>query len=248
MDGAQVAAGSGFVSHLLTPTLYPIERVPSWLPTTLADKSIAIVSDGSTLSGSFSMTVPVPPEIPAGTYALLMDVLVPPELQVVTHEVGKLFPGGALHHPMLAKGGIVTIGSPQTPKLAPALLVDSPSQGQRGVIANEDRGRYDLANRNVMQSTRFVIAPRDLGTGDLIAYRLEPFFPLVSVADRDLPEVPPFQLDLPGGSLTIALITPAGEQRNLGTHPILQVRTGHATTSMGRQVNDGGTIPAACFN
>ena len=243
-----MAAGASFVSHLLTPTGLSIERMPG--PSlSLGFDNIRLTRYGDTLSGPFSMSAELPPGLPQGTYRLFLTIDLPPGLEDVGHTLGEFNsqgPSALLHHrgPTV---GIVTIGAPQAPRLSAALLIDNPSQGQRGAIANEDRSRFALAARIVTQSDRLVIEPQDLGTGELIRYRLEPFFPLVSLADRNLPDEPPIPFDLPGGELTVNVVTPAGETQNLGTHEILQVRIGHAATSIGGLINDGGGNPGSVF-
>jgi len=127
------------------------------------------------------------------------------------------------------------------------LLTDSPSQGQRGTVARADAGRLAFANRIVSPGPRLVVAPRDLGSGELIDYRLEPFLPLISLADRFLPEEPAIPFDLPGGELSVTVITPSGRSEELGTHPLLQARTGHAASSTGNAVNAGGGHPGAVY-
>ena len=246
-NGAQVAAGSSFVSHLLTSNGLPIERRPGPPPPEGAFSVFPVAHDGETFTGTFSLTAVVPSGLPVGTYRLVIDLGFPPELQQVLlrNEMIRL-PLTLLHHEG-ATAGILTVGSPEPPKLSPVLLVETPSQGQRGAIANEDRGRFELADRIVTQSDRYVIEPRDLGTGNLISYRLEPFFPFVSQADRGLPDKPPIPFDLPGGTLAVTMITPSGETKNLGTHPILQVRTGQASTSLGQVLTPGGGNPGSVF-
>ena len=124
------------------------------------------------------------------------------------------------------------------------LLVDSPNQGVRGTIATEERGRYGVANRIATQLDGFVVEPSDRGTGRLIPYRLEPFFPFLSLGDRFQPDAPLVPLDLPGGSLKVTVHTPSGEIDELGTHPILQTRTGHPAARTGGEVNAGGGNPS----
>ena len=50
-------------------------------------------------------------------------------------------------------------------------------------------------------------------------------------------------LDMPGGSLTVTVHTPSGAIDELGTHPILQTRTGEAATQRGGELNLGSGHP-----
>ena len=123
------------------------------------------------------------------------------------------------------------------------IIVDSISQGSRGVVPNEDVGRYDFSTRVAFQSQDYVVEPRDPGAGQPISYRLEPFFPFLSLAERDLPIPPLVPLDLPGGELSITVDTPSGNTENLGSSQILQARTGMQATSKGFVLNNGGGNP-----
>ena len=126
------------------------------------------------------------------------------------------------------------------------LLTDSPSQGQRGTVAREDAPHIAFAN-HIATAGRFVIPPRELGSGDLIAYRLEPFLPLVSLGDRLLPQEPAIPFDLPGGSLTVTIFAPDGRRKVLGPHTIQQARTGQASSSRGVLLDEGGPTPGSVY-
>ena len=104
-----------------------------------------------------------------------------------------------------------------------------------------------FANRIATAGERLVIPPRDLGSGELIEYRLEPFLPFVTLANRNLPEEPTIQFDLPGGSLAVTVIAPSGRSEALGTHTIQQARTGQASSSGGILFDDGGGNPSGVY-
>jgi len=245
--GNQVSAGSDFVSTLLTPSGLPIERRLSGREVTLASSFGDLERVGDLLTGSFDTSGAIPAGVPDGTYRLFVLFHLDSEFDALGFESPES--GTALIQPAAGAiaAGVITVGDPAPARLAPMLLTDSPSQGQRGTVARADRGRLAFANRNVSPGGRLVIAPRDLGNGELIDYRLEPFLPLVSLADRFLPEEPAIPFDLPGGNLRVTVITPSGRNDELGTHPVLQARTGHASSSTGNSINAGGGHPGAVY-
>ena len=126
------------------------------------------------------------------------------------------------------------------------LLTDSPSQGQRGTVARGDAQSIAFAN-HIATPGRFVIPPSDVGSGDMITYRLEPFLPFVSLGDRLLPQEPAIPFDLPGGSLTVTVFAPDGRRKVLGTHTIQQARTGQASSSRGVLLDEGGPNPGSVY-
>ena len=241
VDGRQVAAGTNFVSGLLTPTGLPIERTLGPGFTDIHSFLLELQDQSGTLVAPFETTLSLPTSLPRGTHRLYLWVssrrpLTPWRKETNTRSDNLLSHEG----PTVT---LFSVGTPGAPRLSPALLLDSPNQGVRGTIAMEERGRYEFANRIASQLEDFIVEPSDRATGELIPYRLEPFLPLVSFADRFMPDAPLVALDLPGGSLTVSVHTPSGEIDELGSHPILQTRTGHAAQRDGRVLTLGGGNP-----
>ena len=111
------------------------------------------------------------------------------------------------------------VGASATPRLPATLLNEAPSWGSagiRGVVADEDVGRFALGSRRSAEAP-FVASPTDPLSGQSVHYTLEPYLPTVGYTGfaASLPE-PLFGL---GGSnpgrLTIKLTTPDGATRNL---------------------------------
>jgi len=246
--GGQVAAGSDFISRLLTPTGLPIERTKGHGFSDIHEFELSLQDQGGALVASFDTTLSLPPSLPPGTHRLFLWISggregsLDPELERLR------FQPSSRSDRLLGAGGatvaLFSVGTPGAPRLSPMLLVDSPNQGVRGTIATEERGRYEFAARVVTQLDGFVVEPRDRATGQLIPYRLEPFFPFLSFGDRFLPDAPLVPLDLPGGSLKVTVHTPSGAIDELGTHPILQTRTGHPAARRGGDLNNGGGNPS----
>lgn len=245
--GNQVGAGTDYISHLLTPTGLPIERSLRGGQGLGPLQITALERVGNLLTGSLDATsAAIPAGLPDGTYLLYVGFGLPPEfsaLALPTQDSATALTqptGGAV------AAAIVTVGDPAPPRLALMLLTNSPSQAQRGTVARADAQRIAFANR-IATPGRLVIPPLDLGSGVQIVYRLEPFLPLVSLGDRRLPQEPTIPFDLPGGSLTVTVITPSGRNEVLGTHTIQQARTGQASSRRGILFDQGGGNPASVY-
>ncbi|MDP7339709.1 MAG: hypothetical protein QF786_10370 [Vicinamibacterales bacterium] len=244
--GNELGAGTNFISALLTSSGLPIERSIRG-GVTLVNFSITASRDDDLLTGSFDAIAAIPAGLPDGTYRLYVVFHLGPEFNALGFEV----PQSAISLTQPTEGAVtaavVTVGEPAPPRLAAMLLTDSPSQGQRGTVAREDAARIGFANRIAAPGQRLIIPPRDLGSSDLIAYRLEPFLPFVSLADRNLPQEPAIPFDLPGGSLTVTVTTPGGRSEELGTLTIRQARTGHGASSTGNVLDSGGGNPGSVY-
>ncbi len=230
-QGVQTAASSNFVSSLLTPTGLPIERNRSSLFDTLQVLGITLVAEDGALAGPIDTSVLISDSLPSGTYRLYAWLPGNPDLD----SLGTMLEQGPniLIGHRGATVALITVGSPDSPRLSPMLLVDNPNQGTRGAIALEDKGSYEFTNRVATQSGVFVVEPRDRANGQPITYRLEPFFPFLSMADRNLPSAPVVPLNVPGGELTVTVTTPSGSVEALGSLPILQTKTGQRSTAEG---------------
>ena len=239
-DGRQTTGNSEFLSRLLTPTGLPIELIRGAGLARIQEIPLELVRQGLVFVSPFDTTLTLHQALPPGIYRLFVRIT-------------RLDPVGGLGNAPPQRGldldlegatlGVLTVGSPQDPRLSPMLLADTASQGSRGVIAEQERGLYDLADRIAIQSDVFVVQPRIPGNGQPVSYRLEPFFPFLSVGFRNLAQAPMVPLALPGGSLTVSVQTPSGKTDDLGTAPILQARTGERPLSDGRRTTDGGRNP-----
>lgn len=113
------------------------------------------------------------------------------------------------------------VGTDATPRLPATLINEAPSWGSagiRGVVANEDVGRFALGSRRSAEAS-FIASPTDPLSGQDVHYTLEPYLPTVGYTGfaAPLPE-PLFTLDPtdPGG-VSIDLTTPDGETTNLAS-------------------------------
>ena len=193
--GGQVAAGSDFISRILTPTGLPIERTNAYGFSVIHEFELSLQGQGGALVASFDTTLSLPPSLPTGTHRLYLWVSGLNRMGIVDPELERLrFQPSMSPHRLLGSGwatvALFAVGTPGAPRLSPMLLVDSPNQGVRGTIAMEERGLYELADRVATQHDGFVVEPSDRATGQLISYRLEPFFPSFRWATAFCPTPP----------------------------------------------------------
>ncbi len=92
------------------------------------------------------------------------------------------------------------------------LLGQYNSNGYRGVVADEDRHHFALSDRNIIVDD--VVLPRYGGSGERLAYSLEPLFPADGIDPRcALP------WNWEKGELTVSVTGPDGRTVDLGTAP-----------------------------
>jgi len=233
MDGNPAFAQSALSSTLLTPTGLPIERGAApvgpiqelvvSLTKTLADRAEGVVD----------LTLALPSDLTGGYYrpyvrlsftGVTPEPLVP-RVAVPIDSIGMMPPNRAggpigMYLPM------IRVGFPQAPHLPWQLLVDTPSNGTRGVAAREDVATSGIASRVLTQSEKYIVPRLDPGTGNPRTYRLEPFVPIVSVGDRgSVPNPPRIPFRFPSGGLTVRIERPNGVTDQLGPAPFVQSRS-----------------------
>ena len=100
---------------------------------------------------------------------------------------------------------IIKVGSPTPLRLDWVLLLDTLSNGSRGVVALEDTDHFGIAQRILTSSETFVI-PRLGATGQPLTYRLEPFIPRGLANNSSWrPPNPPVFLPISLRSLTVTI-------------------------------------------
>ena len=170
------------------------------------------------------MTLSLPSDLPAGYYRPFLGFYSPdmpgenpPDRSVTFSDV--------VSSPHEAHLPIIRVGNPAPPRLNWPLLLDTLSNGSRGVLAVEDADRFGTAQRILIPSETFVI-PR-LGTTDSpLTYRLEPFVPSVGLGNGfGMPIPPRIPFQFPSGSLTVRIRRPDGRETVLGPAPFVQSRS-----------------------
>jgi hypothetical protein len=238
-EGHPLAAENYFMSTMLTPSGFPIQRRER--PSQGSDVLIAVdrfqFLDGNTIEGDFTGTGKLPEDLLPGIYRptiFLNFTGVPTSTEGLAANV-------TYHtfHPNEAPLPPITVGDVEPPHLIWRLLTDDFVQGTRGTGAREDESIFNLASQIVTQGATYYIPLEDVHTGQPITYRLEPFLPMISFTDRRLPTPPLLPFDLPGGELCVMILEPDNNTRELGCEAFAQSFNRTKTTRLGNDLNSG---------
>ena len=236
-------ASSSSASTLLTPTGLPIERQGQWWATGFGQyRETPLVKTASTQAeAEVDLTLTLPSNLPAGYYRPFLNFDFPdmprenpPSRPFVDNFVQD---SGTLILP------IITVGNPAPPRLDYVLLLDTLSNGSRGVVAEEDADRFGIAQRILTTSDTFVIPRLGAASGQPLTYRLEPFAPTVSLMNgsgNQPPNVPRVPFRFPSGSLTVTIRHPNGIGTVLGPAPFVQSRLKSLVDDEGVLLDHGG--------
>ena len=249
-DGSESLRRSTLASTFVTPTGLPIERAPQHSDAGLnVYRQVPLVKTASTQAeAAVNLTLALPPDLPAGYYRPFLNFWFPempaedPPSRSVTrkiHDSGRgLFSEAHL--------SIIRVGNPTPPHLDWVLLLDTLSNGSRGVVTVEDADRFGVAQRILTSSETFVIPRLSAASGQPLTYRLEPFVPTVGLGERDIPSPPRIPFQFPSGSLTVTIRQPGGGERVLGPAPFVQFRLKSLADEEGALLDaDGGHITDA---
>ena len=235
----QFVAGTTF----LTPTGLPIERMGLHWRTNLTQyREVPLVKTTATRAEvEVDLALTLPPDLPAGHYR--------PFLNFYSPDLSREDPLGQPLIELLGRSPdvlvlpIVTVGNPTPPRLDWMLLLDTLSNGSRGVVAVEDAERFAIAQRILTQSETFVIPRLDAASSQPLTYRLEPFVPTVSIdksSDGNPPNPPRIPFQFPSGSLTVTIRHPDGTETVLGPAPFVQSRSKSLVDEEGHILSGGG--------
>ena len=229
------------MSTLLTPTGLGIEggvqgavttrygypfRTPVDEYQTVALSSATPSSEGPIVR--FSVAPRLPSDLPPGIYRLRLDLGVKTGTRILNLNgfgfAARPFSDQAgticyfYSPPIPASGkdvaGHAVDGASIQPRIAWALLGGYNSNGYAGVVADEDRGRFALSGRSIIQDE--VILPLVKDDGTRLAYSLEPTFS----ADAIDPWVN-IPWNWTKGELTVDVTGPDGVTLHLGTKPFV---------------------------
>ena len=204
---------------------------------------IPLVKSASTRAeAEVDLTLALPADLPAGYYRPFlvfhfpeMPAENPPSRSVIEpiHFSGR----GSFNEARLP---IILVGSPAPPHLYWAFLLDTLSNGSRGVVAVEDADRFGVAQRILTSSETFVIPRLSAAAGQSLTYRLEPFVPTVGLGNRNIPSPPRIPFRFPSGSLTVRILQPDGTKKVLGPAPFVQSRLKSLVDENGNLLAAGG--------
>ena len=215
--GAQAAVTTRFGGFFRTP-FDQFVRLP------LAS---AVRSDGL-LRVTFNVEQKLPADLPPGVYRLRLDY----GFTVGTRNYslqGKTFAArqsavqgraieSHLYSPPIPASGKDATGrdvfGPGIQRRLPWVLLNSyNSNGYRGVVAEEDKHRFNLASRNLIQDD--VILPLYDAAGRVISYSLEPQFPTDTIEIRS--NIP---WDV-AGAMNVHVRAPDGKETHIGVIPFI---------------------------
>ncbi|MEM7800062.1 MAG: hypothetical protein AAF633_12795, partial [Chloroflexota bacterium] len=249
-NGIQTPIVNSVGSSRLTPSRFPIlDKSPAEVHLPTADFNLSpwrFVSEGVLAADYLLVSEPIPNDIPQGTYLpkIGIGMVNSPQFEdagwlaaSVYREAGLFFNEGGL--PLVSYQD-ENRESDQTPeRLMWHLLINDVQQGTRGVTALEDRDHFQFTSYIASQGARYILAPRELESGELISYRLEPFLPLISWTDRLQSSPPIIPFELPGGSLSVTVQMPDGMIQDLGSEAFTQSFLQSQTTPYGEDLNGG---------
>lgn len=236
-DGWMRSSSDERMSTLLTPTGLPIEGGIQGAVTkrfgydwrTPVDElvTIPLTAAQKTPSGyavEFSVKTRLPADLPPGIYRLRLDYGVTANKKLINLNCegfsrrpffkGQPTESHVYLQPVRASGthasGKVIDASKIQPRMPWVILAEYNSNGYRGVIAQEDRSRFALSQRNLIHD-EVVIPLYDEADKTKLAYNLEPQFPMDTIEARS--NIP---WDFTKGELSIQVIGPDGKTTDLG--------------------------------
>jgi len=234
-NGRQVGGAKNFTTSIFTSTDLPIESKSfSKQSFSLGTAEILWRYEGDFWVSDFSATLTVPEGSSVGLYQLKADLKGVKELPRRTDQ-------NILHRSFLqeASFGTFTVGMPSPMRLTSTLLADELSEGSRGgVVAREDKGFFDISHRAGVRHQPVI--PRLDNYGQYWKYRLEPYLPMLGVAERTPPAAPSINLDFSKSTLTVTVLRPDGKTDTLGPASLTRYTMKSPRTPWHKTVAEGG--------
>jgi hypothetical protein len=248
-DGQQATGGlssnNGW-SAVLTPSGMPIDNMRSdfVLGEALVPAPQVLRREDSLIFGmDFDLTLPE--DLPDGVYGLVFEGYG----QIADGErfgwqMNGLFGEGPgisrLHLTRLPV--LLTVGDVESGHLVWSLFYDQPSDGSRGVLAQEDRALAGLSNRVRFNSPTYILSPfADTEGTEPIRYPLEPYIVSVLPNASDSSGAPLIPFAFPGGHIDVKVTRPDGSVDDLGRADVFQNQL--STVSDDERVHFGSQSP-----
>ena len=243
-DGSGILRRNTFASTFVTPTGLPIERNPlNWDEGLDVYRQVPLVKTAATRAAAeVDLTLSLPPDFPAGYYRPFLELSFPdmPLENPPSRSVMRFVNSAARGSENEARLPIIQVGNPAPPHLYWPLLLDTLSNGSRGVLAEEDADRFGVAQRILTPSETFVIPRLGAASDQPLTYRLEPFVPTVGLSNTNIPSPPRIPFRFPSGSLAVRIRQPDGTERVLGPAPFVQSRSKSLVDEEGISLDRGG--------
>ncbi len=230
------------MSTLLTPSGIPIEGGTQGAVTTRFgyffktpfDQLVKVpLASAKTVDGhlevDFEALQKLPDDLPPGIYRLRLDYGVTVGTRYYSLQArgfaarqssvkGRVIESHIFLPPIPASGydasGSYVDGGAIVPRIPFVLLNGYNSNGNRGVVADEDQGRFALASRNLIWDD--VVLPMYDTAQRPVSYSLEPQFPTDTIELRS--NIP---WDFTKGAISVEVTAPDGKVTNLGTFPYI---------------------------
>jgi hypothetical protein len=224
-DGSQAAGGlrsnNGW-SKVLTPSGLPIVNLTD--DVALSESLVPapqVIRRGSQLMFGIDFSVKLPENLPAGLYVPTFQGggRVADGDRFFWNENSPLGTGkDTIVSPFNRLPLLVNVGGIQQGHLVWTLFQDSPSNGSRGILAQEDSGKYGLANLVRFNSPTYILPPSDGAP----TYPLEPYILMQTPNSYYANSAPLIPFRFPGGRLSVKITKPDGSVDDLGTVSIIQ--------------------------
>ncbi|PJF41339.1 MAG: hypothetical protein CUN54_01830 [Phototrophicales bacterium] len=249
VSGADGQPGAGGInsnngwSPFLTPTGLAVDNLHADVSLV---RSIAqpehIVRRGNQLLFPLTYRLALPNDLPPGIYVPTFTGLAQTaEGDIFRWDANGLFGegDGLSRIPLTRLPVTLNIGDVQSGHLTWALLMDTPSDGSRGVLAEEDQARVALSNRVRFNSPSYIL-PRSTDD-ETTHYPIEPYILNQLPNGYDTSAAPLVPFLLPGGRISAQITRPDGVVDDLGSTAIVQNQL--STTTLEERTRFGETSP-----
>jgi hypothetical protein len=252
-DGEQTAAAPENSSSDMTVTGLPIDRSePIWAEG-MAIGSITLsnyrfIEDGKGIA-DWELLYSVPNLAPDGIYQLILSgqgwsmnpIIAGLDSDNLYYE--NVFGEPSFHLSTVHGAARITIGEVKRPRLYSALLMNSFSNGSRGVVAAEDKGKFGISGRLVTNADSLIVPPSGKSDTNTITYNIEPFIPLTAYSNKEWISNPKVPFKFSSGSLKATLKSPDGSSLEIGPYPILGSYLQKAASAIGEDLHRNSNAP-----
>lgn len=247
-DGTQAAGGlnsnNGW-SNRFTASGLPITNLTGdILLGEAAAPWATIVRKENQLVFGLNFTLQLPDDLPAGRYVpFFRGFGQVADGEAFAWESNNLFGSGEgiSHLPLTRLPLVLNVGSVENARLLWTLFQDHPSNGSRGVLAEQDKTQYGLTNRVRFDAPVYILPPSTGPGGEPVAYPLEPYLLNQLPGAYDTTSAPLVPLLFPGGRLNARVTRPDGTVDDLGSAPIVQNRL--STAALDERTRFGAQSP-----